>query len=72
MEKQTITIGNVIRLTQENGRYIVEEKANDKWVKIAEFALGVDMITYIKGYLDEYVEQMKRSLPSVVDQNRLG
>lgn len=62
-EKNTITIGNVIRLTQGNGRYIVEEKANDQWVNIAEFALGVDMITYVKGYLDEYVEQMKRSLP---------
>jgi len=59
-EKNTITIGKVIRLIQENGQYTVEEKANDKWVKVAEFALGVDMITYVKGYLDEYVEELKR------------
>jgi len=62
-EKNIITIGKVIRITQENGRYIVEEKVKDDYQEIATFQLGFDMITYVKGYLDEYVEQMKRSLP---------
>jgi len=72
MEKYTITIGKVLRITQENERYIVAEKVKDGYQEIATFQLGLDMITYVKGYLDEYVEQMKRSLPSVNDQNRLG
>jgi len=68
MEKNTITIGNVIRLTQENGRYTVEEKTDGKWIEIARFALGIDMITYVKGYLDEYVEQMKRYGNNIEEQ----
>jgi len=72
MEKQTITIGQV-RLVQEDGWYIVEESPEkDKWQPIAQFRLGVDVINYLKDYLDEVVEQMKKPVPSVNDLNRLG
>lgn len=60
MEKQTITIGQV-RLVQENGWYIVEESSEkDKWLPIAKFRIGVDVINYLKNYLDEAIEEFRR------------
>lgn len=60
MERQTITIGQV-RLVQENGWYIVEESPEkDKWQPLAQFKLGVDVINYLKGYLDEAIQEFKR------------
>ena len=62
MEKQTITIGQV-RLVQENDWYIIEESPEkDKWLPLAKFRLGVDMISYLKGYLDEAIEELKRNI----------
>lgn len=62
MEKQTITIGQV-RLVQENGWYIVEESPEiGKWLPLAQFKLGVDAINYLKGYLDEAVEEFKNGI----------
>ena len=62
MEKQTITIGQV-RLVQENGWYIVEESPDkDKWLPIAQFRIGVDVINYLKDYLDEAIEELKRNI----------
>jgi len=68
MDRQTITIGQV-RLVQENGWYIVEESPEkDKWQPLAQFRLGVDVINYLKGYLDEAIEEFKNGIQRYDDK----
>ena len=66
MEKQTITIGNAVRLIQQDGWYIIEEhniKAvpEPQWEELARFKLGFDAITYLKGYMDEWISGIKEN-----------